>query len=329
MFGIEALAQSPRGRADGGGGDGEIPFSFQENAKQALDNTKRIAELNSLPSKRLFNLLASVKILVSDDILYVERNGIKQESTAVNYPKENTIIISKPLWSAIKSNIKKEALALHELLSLLGLESTGDYRYSQIYYDKLKPTVNVQYKDLMKPRVLNELEDPKVVITVFEDFTTAFVYLNNKILQKVIKQFSNKVQIVVRNRPNTLLYENSEATALAGICANDQGHFQTLRAKFLAEFERIGWHHDIFNQAHIRELLLSIPSMDMNKFDNCVKSPAAQMALDVDLHLNRELKIDGTPHMIVSSENETTRVIGVIPEAEWVTLINKMLSNLK
>lgn len=329
MFGIETSAQMRKGRADGGGGEGEIRFNFQESAQQALTNMQRLSELRSLPIKELEKKLASVKILVSDDILYIETQGIRQESPAINNSRENTIVISKPLWLEIKSSVKRESVALHELLSLLELEGTGDYRYSQIYYDGFKPTVQIKYKDLMKAKVLNDLEDPKVVITVFEDFSSPWVYLNNKVLQKIIKRFGDKVQIVVRNRPITILHENAEPTALAGICANDQGQFQIVRHKFLQVFEKHSWSEDILNPKHVREILLSIPGLDVKKMDECMKSPAAQMSLEIDLRLGSEFKIYGTPQMIVSAMDEIVAVNGVHPEDYWISLLSKMLSDKK
>ena len=53
-----------------------------------------------------------------------------QNSAAINDPRANTIIINRQRWINITDPFMRSAIALHEVLSLNGLESTGSYPFS-------------------------------------------------------------------------------------------------------------------------------------------------------------------------------------------------------
>ncbi len=76
--------------------------------------------------------LSLLKVIITDDTLEVEHDGNQQISSAINFiQKDGTPVIkvNRAQWKQLTSNMK-DALALHEFLSLHGLERTFVYKYS-------------------------------------------------------------------------------------------------------------------------------------------------------------------------------------------------------
>lgn len=120
-----------------GNGGNEVALDFLRSAKRVLaiygGELKTFAQLKN---KNLGETLEKTKLLVSSTPLTVELRGINQEVTAVNFKRPSTILINEKRWLKIKEDAVKEALALHELLSLVGVERTGVYFISKNYLVK-------------------------------------------------------------------------------------------------------------------------------------------------------------------------------------------------
>jgi len=91
------------------------------------------ADLNNL---NLNELAEAAAIESTDEILVVAAGEGTQESVAVNEPSARRVLINRARWAAVPSALTKEAVALHEILSLAGAESTGAYPYSSRYLAK-------------------------------------------------------------------------------------------------------------------------------------------------------------------------------------------------
>jgi len=120
-----------------GNGGNETAIDFLRSAHQMLSIFGN--ELKTFPELKKHNLskvLEETSILVSTTPLHVELRGKIQEVTAINFQNPKTIIIHEARWKNIKLDAVKEALALHELLSLIGIEKTGSYYISKNYLVK-------------------------------------------------------------------------------------------------------------------------------------------------------------------------------------------------
>lgn len=120
-----------------GNGGNEIALDFLNAAKRVLSIYG--GELKTYPSLRGINLgkvLEETSVLISPAPIFVELDGVQQEVTAVNFKNPSMILLNEKRWLAIKNEILKEALALHELLGLVGIEKTGNYFISKNYLVK-------------------------------------------------------------------------------------------------------------------------------------------------------------------------------------------------
>ncbi|RZA09913.1 MAG: hypothetical protein EOP11_00120 [Proteobacteria bacterium] len=100
---------------------------------------------NEIPLSRLSELLRSARIEGTEEVLLVTAGEGEQESVAVNEPANRFILINRARWAAIASEHVKEAVALHEALSLAGLESTGAYPFSARYLAKFGGRADAAY----------------------------------------------------------------------------------------------------------------------------------------------------------------------------------------
>jgi hypothetical protein len=119
------------GPKDGGGGD-EVGIDFQMALFESLAEIQR--KNNDLQKAvspgELIELFKQSRILVVEEKLVVEFEGVLQESAAVNDRIARIIKVNRKRWQSIADRRLKQAIALHEMLSLKQLESTGVYTYS-------------------------------------------------------------------------------------------------------------------------------------------------------------------------------------------------------
>lgn len=118
-----------------GGGD-EVGLEFQSVFNVAMSIVENNNDLNKyFDFKKLQNL--SVELAVVEQELVVEVSpGIFQNSVAANYPTIKLIEINRAKWSGLSEIALKQGLALHEMLSLIGVEKTGTYPISSKYVAK-------------------------------------------------------------------------------------------------------------------------------------------------------------------------------------------------
>ncbi len=332
--GMAATPASPApaqnaGPGDGGGGT-DVAFDFQQHARQALEEIPRYEQLKELNVKDLEATLNTAKILVTEKPIIISEGSDQQEVVAKNDPDSKVITIHGSKWKAIYSLAKKESLALHELLGLMRIESSGDYKWSQKYYEFARPKASARFRDVVRPQVLNDLEGPRIVLTVFADLLSPFYYVTDvPALHKIIEDYGDKVQIVVRNFPITVLHGKSEEVALAGICAAAQGKFRlvhdaiTSKAKELSDKEAFMF---VENSLDVKGLIRALPGVDMGSLETCMSSADAQIRLDQDMTLVDQLKLIGAPHHLVTSKYEIVNVPGARSYEDWKKILDKMLA---
>jgi hypothetical protein len=122
------------GGADIGGGD-DVALDFQGALITAIANL-RLKSADIFKKLSGFNteqILSKTRIVVGDDVLDIKYKDIIQNSTAANDPQSGLILINRTRWNSITNPILKEGIALHEFLSLVGIEATGYYPISSQY----------------------------------------------------------------------------------------------------------------------------------------------------------------------------------------------------
>lgn len=121
------------GKVIGNGGDSRA-LDFYNYAQESIKNVKKNAVLYpEVKDIDLQGILDKTEILISEIPLYSVKGEVRQFSTAINYKNPDTIVVYGPRWNDLRNNSIKLSLALHEVLSLAGIEETGVYTVSQRY----------------------------------------------------------------------------------------------------------------------------------------------------------------------------------------------------
>jgi hypothetical protein len=133
------------GTKDGGGGT-PPNIDFQSAVQEALADFKlyfplEYAELvKSTPQhKGILETIKGATFIVVDESLSVELMGVLQDSAAFFIPELQVILINRKNWEMISKlpnkNFRK-ANAFHEVLGLMGLETTGNSPFSSKFLQR-------------------------------------------------------------------------------------------------------------------------------------------------------------------------------------------------
>ena len=153
LVGMPAFALN--GPITSGGGD-DVALEFAQAFDKAFNEIKANDPdlYNQIAAANLPDLLKSAQILVVNQPLKVTYNTLEQESVATNTPASKWIAINRFRWQQIHQAHIREAVALHEVASLAGLESTAHYPISSGYLAKMSLSSD--------PVVILSGVDPKV-----------------------------------------------------------------------------------------------------------------------------------------------------------------------
>lgn len=145
------------GIIDGGGGD-ELGMMVQADAVAAVSRLGKVVDAETFA--KLKNVLNETKfVVVNDELVVTDASGKKQFSAAQNFPSTHTIYVQRQRVNQMKDVVSRQRLMGHEILSLAGLESTGDYHLSS----KISPSATAETSNSKGTILYNEFynSDPK------------------------------------------------------------------------------------------------------------------------------------------------------------------------
>ncbi|KKW42839.1 MAG: DSBA oxidoreductase [Candidatus Magasanikbacteria bacterium GW2011_GWA2_56_11] len=138
-------------------------------------------------------------------------------------------------------------------------------------------------------------KDAPVTVVEYSDFQCPACQLYYKIVKQISEDMPDKVRFVYRHYPLRQTHPNAEAASLASEAAGMQGKFWQLHD---ALFEtQDSWARDT-NPAIYFEDLASSLGLDVKKFKEDMKSPAAKNKVDRDYRSGAG--IEGTPTFFVN-----------------------------
>lgn len=151
--------------------DQEMVQEFKTAAYSALINTCfNFQKRSSIFCEKEIWDLSSLKLIPTDKPLSINSGKAIQDCTAVNEPATRTIYIQRNRWRSIQDLHYKEGIALHEVLSIYGLEQTGDYSLSSKYISFWKGLVSETKKDA---EIANSAL-PRTVVSDYNKLKTLF-----------------------------------------------------------------------------------------------------------------------------------------------------------
>ena len=170
------------------------------------------------------------------------------------------------------------------------------------------------------PRIDVEAKGPakggttaKVTIIAFSDFQCPYCSRVVPTMDKVMKEYGDKVKIVFRNFPLDF-HPMAEKAAEAGACAADQGKFWEMHDKMFG------------NQAKLlvpdlKETAKGL-GLDQAKFDKCLDSGEKKALVDADQKAGSDAGVQGTPAFFVNG----VFINGAVPYEQFKEAIDRELT---
>jgi hypothetical protein len=124
---------------EGANAGDEVGLEFQASYYSALmEIGEKFADLDERIKKTdVFEIAASVQVVTVNEPLQVAIGEHMQDSVAINNSEKNLILVNRTRWNAIESIPVRKSLALHEILSMAGLESSALYPISSLYLSRI------------------------------------------------------------------------------------------------------------------------------------------------------------------------------------------------
>lgn len=164
--------------------------------------------------------------------------------------------------------------------------------------------------------VIYKGKNPIVTIVEFGDFQCPYCKAATKTLDQVAATYGDKVEIVFRNLPLSF-HTNAHPAAVAGVCADAQGHFAEMYQYLYANQDKLG--HDVY-LAGAKNF-----QMDVNAFETCLSSSEASATVDRDIATSEALSVIGTPTFFLSAGGKTERLNGSDPFSDFKRVIDELM----
>jgi protein-disulfide isomerase len=153
-----------------------------------------------------------------------------------------------------------------------------------------------------------------VTIVEFSDFQCPFCRTFNPTLDKVRKEFGDKVRIVFRQYPLTQIHPQAQKAAEASLCADDQGKFWEMHDAMFAAQTGLAP-----EQLKAKAVELKL---DATKFNACLDSGKYAQRVNDDLRAGAQAGVSGTPATFVNGRF----LNGAVPYEDMAELIREELS---
>lgn len=140
-------------------------------------------------------------------------------------------------------------------------------------------------------------EDAKVKMVVFSDFQCPFCKNYHSVVEKVLKEYGNKIQFAFKNLPLDFHPQAGNA-ALAVQCANEQEKFFPYASKLFETQEVWGKTEGVQS---FKNYALNL-GIKAGQFNECLDSKKYQGKIDSDIEEAGNFGISGTPGTFINSQ---------------------------
>src|SRR5262249_19583065 len=135
-------------------------------------------------------------------------------------------------------------------------------------------------------------EHGRLLLQEFADFQCEACALQDRMLERVIERYKDRVQLIYRHLPLKSLHPHAEQAAIASECAHLQGRFWETKRYLFASQSRLG---DLLRE----RTMPTIDSSDGAQFAACLEAQTTLPAVRRDLEEARRLGLRSTPSVIL------------------------------
>ena len=135
--------------------------------------------------------------------------------------------------------------------------------------------------------------NPKVTIYEYSDFECPFCGAAAPVVDQLMHAHASEVQLQFRNFPLTTIHPRAMASAIAGVCADEQGKFWEMYDKMFANQQSL-------EDADLLRYAQDV-GLNMTDFSAYIASPQASDKVQADIASGNALGVQGTPTFQVGS----------------------------
>jgi protein-disulfide isomerase len=157
-------------------------------------------------------------------------------------------------------------------------------------------------------------KDAKVTIVEFADFQCPFCARMVPTLKEIVEQYKGKVRWVFRDLPLREIHPEALPSAVAANCAGAQGKYFDMHHALFENYRTL-------SSTLYKELAAKM-SLDMQKFEACLKDPKMEAEVLRDAAEAANLGVNGTPAYFVNGR----KLGGAVDRAEFARLIDGELA---
>ena len=136
-------------------------------------------------------------------------------------------------------------------------------------------------------------DDAKVTVVEYSDFECPYCSKAAEVVNKLKKNYANKVRFVFRQFPLPM-HKNAPLASEAALAAHAQGKFWEMHDKLFENFRGL-------NRESIEGFAQEI-GLNMEKFKAALDGDVHEKTIEADMALGREIGVSGTPTMIVGTK---------------------------
>lgn len=171
--------------------------------------------------------------------------------------------------------------------------------------------------------------DAPVTLTLYEDFQCPFcLQFTLAHEEMLIEDYVKTGKVLLQFRHFAILGPESQAAAMAAICAADQEKFWPFHHRLFLEQARAGQlKNEVLNKGRFSEEALATfateAGVDAAAYDTCIADPATLLRLQADSREARQLGLRGTPGVVLDGEP-----VGIpADEASFRRLLDTAIAN--
>jgi protein-disulfide isomerase len=156
----------------------------------------------------------------------------------------------------------------------------------------------------------------QVTIVAFSDFQCPFCSRVLPTLDKLVKDYPDKIRIFFRHNPLPF-HSDAPLAAQAAVAAEAQGKFWEMHDKLFANQQNLK-RPDL--EKYAKEI-----GLDVEKFKKDIDSPATKKRVDDDTELGKKLGVQGTPNFFINGRP----VRGAVPYEQFKSTVDDELGRGK
>ena len=253
-----------------------------------------------------------VAMIDATPIIYAEyekRNGLILYELEANITDEVIESLKQVVDAAVyTSEAQSLGITASQLLAREVTDKLKDYsdqeleRLTNQLLDRLYAKYRVKYFLKEVPIYTQKVsadDDPftgranaPVTVIMFTDFQCPGCAGVDPVLERVIKEFGDKVRFVVRDFPLTSIHDHAFAAAVAANAARKQG-------KFFEYAELLYNNQDSLDDASLKRYAAEA-GLNVSKFEKDIKDPEISAEIQKDIDDGRSYGLTGTPGVFVN-----------------------------